>query len=259
MQSPPRGSTAVTETVLVVGATSGIGEALCRQLSGDGSHLVLAGRDVARLREISSDLRRQYGAEVAWEPFNALSQDDPRAFLDRCFARAGGRIDGIIVCYGYLPVPSEARTNPLTVRQTIDVNFTSVASLLTAVAERLEEGKGAWIAAISSVAGDRGRQSNYVYGGAKGGLSIFLQGLRNRLHSRGVHVLTIKPGFVDTRMLEGTAGSDSRLKAPPERVAGDIVDAIRKRRDVLYTPWYWRPILFLLRSIPEWIFKRLKT
>ncbi len=126
------------------------------------------------------------------------------------------------------------------------------------IADQLEGSGGGWIAVISSVAGDRGRQSNYVYGSAKGALSIYLQGLRNRLSRHGVHVLTIKPGYVDTPMIRGQAAAGSRLVATPERVAADIHRAIRRRRDVLYTPWFWRPIMLVVRSVPERIFKRLR-
>src|SRR5262249_38784825 len=118
--------------------------------------------------------------------------------------------------------------------------------------------RGGYLAAISSVAGDRGRQSNYVYGAAKSALSTYLQGLRNRLWHKGVHVATIKPGFVDTTMTRGRLNPRSRLVASPERGARDIDRALRRRQNVLYTPWFWRPILRVITLIPEPIFKRLR-
>src|SRR6516164_9862855 len=126
-------------------------------------------------------------------------------------------------------------------RQSLDVNFLSAAELLEIAAAYFEPRRSGFIAAISSVAGDRGRQSNYTYGAAKAGLTAYLQGLRNRLWRAGVHVLTVNPGFVDTPMTRGRINPNSLLVATPERVARDIDRALRRRRDVLYTPWFWRP------------------
>lgn len=245
------------EVILVVGATSGIGRALCHRFAEAGTRLVIAGRNEDALGDLAAELQQRHGTEVAAEAYDALEVQDPAPFLDRCVGLGGGHVDGVVVCHGYLPTPEEAASDPLVVRRAIDVNFTSVATLLTAVAELLEDREGSWIAAISSVAGDRGRRSNYVYGSAKGALSIFLQGLRSRLHPKGVHVLTIKPGFVDTSMLRESRAAGSRLAATPERVAKDIHAAIKRRRDVLYTPWFWRPILFVIRLVPERAFKRV--
>ena len=143
-------------------------------------------------------------------------------------------------------------------RRAIDLNFTSAVALLAPLASYLEGRRSGYLAAISSVAGDRGRQSNYTYGAAKAGLTAYLQGLRNRLYRSGVHVLTIKPGFVDTPMTRGLVNPNSPLVASPKRVARDIDRAIRRRRNTIYTPWFWRPIMLVVRLVPEFIFKRLK-
>jgi decaprenylphospho-beta-D-erythro-pentofuranosid-2-ulose 2-reductase len=129
-------------------------------------------------------------------------------------------------------------------------------SVLTHLANRFERQGFGTIAVISSVAGDRGRQSNYVYGAAKGAVSIFMQGLRNRLHPRGVQVLTIKPGFVDTPMT--AAFPKGILWARPQQVARGICEAIEKKRDVVYLPWFWSPIMGVIRGLPEALFKRLR-
>lgn len=139
--------------------------------------------------------------------------------------------------------------------EAIGVNFVSAASLLSHLANLMEKRRGGTIAVISSVAGDRGRQSNYVYGAAKAGLSAFASGLRNRLQKSGVSVVTIKPGFVDTPMTAHV--KKGPLFATPEAVARGIVKAIDRRKDVVYVPGFWRPIMWLIRSIPERIFKRL--
>jgi short-subunit dehydrogenase len=132
-----------------------------------------------------------------------------------------------------------------------------VALLLEKFATMMESQRGGCLAAISSVAGDRGRQSNYIYGAAKAGLSTFLDGLRNRMFRVGVHVLSIKPGFVDTPMTLGKINPRSPLVASPDRVARDIDRALLRRENVLYTPWFWWPIMKVIRLVPEPIFKRL--
>jgi len=137
----------------------------------------------------------------------------------------------------------------------IDVNYTSAVSILNIAANYFEERQRGFIGAISSVAGDRGRQSNYIYGSTKAGLSVYLEGLRNRLHASGVQVLTIKPGMVDTKMTYGVV-YDSPLLASPTKVAQDISKGIEKKRNVLYTPWFWIVIMFIIKIIPEFIFKR---
>ncbi|MDW8371253.1 MAG: SDR family NAD(P)-dependent oxidoreductase, partial [Geminicoccaceae bacterium] len=147
--------------------------------------------------------------------------------------------------------------DPEATRRTLLTNFVSPAVLLTALAARLEAAGKGCLAVITSVAGDRGRASNYVYGAAKGGLSTFLEGLRHRLAGKGVHVLDIRPGPVDTPM---TAHLEKGgfLWASPERVAADIDRAIARRRSVLYTPWFWRWIMLVIRLLPEPLFHRLR-
>ena len=163
---------------------------------------------------------------------------------------------GVVLCHGLLPEQSEAQTKWEVARRTIDVNFTSAVSVLNGAAEYLEpRGKG-FLCVLSSVAGDRGRQSNYLYGSAKGALSIYLQGLRQRLSKRGIVVTTVKPGFTDTAMTWGLPGLF--LVATPQKVAEDIYRAVCKRRGTVYTPWFWRIIMAIIKSVPEPIFNRIK-
>src|SRR5262245_32088329 len=150
----------------------------------------------------------------------------------------------------------EAQTSFELARRMIDVNYTSAVSLLNLAANYLEAQKAGFICAISSVAGDRGRQSNYIYGSTKAALNTYLEGMRVRLAKVGVPVTTVKPGFVDTRMTRGLPGMF--LVAQPERVARDICRAIKKRRSVVYTPWFWWGIMSIICSIPTFVFKRLK-
>jgi short-subunit dehydrogenase len=174
-----------------------------------------------------------------------------RACLDAC----GGAIDGVLVCHGWLVDQPQAQADPDIARRLIDVNFTSAVSILERAAAHLAERGRGWIAAVSSVAGDRGRRSNYLYGAPKAGLSTYLEGLRYRLGPAGVSVLTVKPGFIDTAMTWGKV--NPRLAASPQRVARDIHRGIRRRRAVIYTPWPWRWVMLIIRAIPAFIFRRL--
>jgi short-subunit dehydrogenase len=247
----------MTENVLILGATSGIAKELSRVLAERGCGLVLAGRDRAELEKSADDLRLRHRVPVEVEIFDALDFAGHAAFTARCLSRPAP-IDGIILCYGDLPVQRQTEIDVDEARRTIDLNFTSAVAILAPLANYLESRRSGYLAVISSVAGDRGRQSNYTYGAAKAGLTAYLQGLRNRLHRSGVHVLTIKPGFVDTPMTHGLVNPNSPLVASPKRVARDIDRAIRRRRGTIYTPWFWRPILLVVRMVPDFIFKRMK-
>jgi short-subunit dehydrogenase len=247
----------MSENVVILGATSGIARALAHVLSRRGCRLVLAGRSRAELEKVAGDLHIRYGADCHVEPFDALDFDGHPAFFQRCLDHFGGDLMGVVLCFGYMTEQAKAQTDLEEARRTVDVNFTSAVSLLSLAANELERRRAGYIAAVSSVAGDRGRQSNYIYGSAKAGLSAFLEGLRNRLFRAGVHVLTVKPGFTDTPMTHGLVDPGSPLVASPERVARDIDRAIRARKDEIYTPWFWGSILVIIRSIPGPLFKRM--
>jgi short-subunit dehydrogenase len=167
-----------------------------------------------------------------------------------------GGLDVLLIAVGTLGDPSRAEADPAHLAAVIEVNFTAVAQLLMRAARRLEARGHGLIVALSSVAGDRGRPSNYPYGAAKAGLSTFLEGLRGRLHGSGVHVCTVKPGPTDTKMTFGMEDPPP-LMADPDRVAADIVAAMARRTDVCYTPPLWRYIMAALRLIPARLFKRL--
>jgi short-subunit dehydrogenase len=247
-----------TENVLVVGATSGIAEALCHRLALRGCRLVLAGRGADRVGRIAADLHLRHGVEAHVEPFEALDFESHPEFFRRCLAHLEGDLTGVVLCHGFMADQRATEDDFAQARRTIDVNFTSAVSLLGLAANYLERERRGYIAVIGSVAGDRGRRSNYTYGAAKAGLATYLGGLRQRLQSAGVHVLTIKPGCVDTPMTRGLLNPKSPMVASPSRVARDIDRAIRSRKNTLYTPWFWRPILAIIRSIPEPLFKRIK-
>ena len=248
----------MSEKVLILGATSGIARALARVRAERNDRLVLAGRRTEALERDAADLSIRTGATVHTEKFEALDFTSHEPFYQRAKDRVGGDFDGVVLAFGFMTDQDTTERDFEAAKKTLDVNFTSAVSILNVVASDLETRRSGWIAAISSVAADRGRQSNYTYGAAKAGLSAYLAGLRNRLHPSGVHVLEVKPGFVDTPMTEGLVDPSSPLVAAPETVARAIDRAIRDKKNVVYAPWFWKGIMTTIRSIPESIFKRMK-
>ena len=242
--------------VLLTGATSGIGQALARRLAKDGRDLVLLARDSDEVERLKADLELRWSIRAEVRLFDAVDTESHSQIIADVIDTAG--LDGAILCHGYMVDQSVAETHRQDAERTIDVNYTSYVTLFSALAPHFQKQEKGFLCAVSSVAGDRGRQSNFIYGSAKGALTIYLQGLRNAMHAYNVQVLTVKPGFVDTGMTWGLLDPDSPLVASPEKVANDIVRAIEKRKNSIYTPWFWRWIMLILRSIPETVFKRLK-
>lgn len=240
--------------VLIIGATSAIAEATARSFASRGNHLFLLARNAERLDSLLKDLRVRGAGSAQGSVFDANALHDHERLLSEAMDTLGG-LDIVLIAHGTLGDQKACESSVESTLQELQTNALSVIALLTRLANHFERQGHGSIAVISSVAGDRGRQSNYVYGTAKGALSLFLQGLRNRLNRSGVQVLTIKPGFVDTPMT--AAFPKGPLWASPEKVAGDILSALDKRRDVIYTPGFWRLIMLIIRSVPEAIFKRL--
>ena len=238
---------------LILGAKSAIARSLAEKLALQGYELILAARNTQDLQPFASDLQMRYSSKSLLFDFDALNTNELCSLPHR-IEKLSGPIDLAILAFGYLGSQEEAGGNTNDMLKIFNSNFTSAAIILGHMANYFEEKEHGGIIGISSVAGDRGRQSNYLYGASKGALSIFLQGLRNRLYNKGIHVLTVKPGFVDTPMTKGVNGLP--LVATPDRVAEDILRAYSKGRDVIYTPWFWRWILLFIRFIPERIFKR---
>ncbi|MEL6772339.1 MAG: SDR family oxidoreductase [Bacteroidota bacterium] len=240
--------------LLIVGATSRIAHETCRRFAAEGASFVLAARDPAKLDAVAADLVA-HGAALA-EPFVLDATDYARhpALLDAAVAHLG-RIDAVLVAHGLLPDQAEAERSVDAMRYAFEVNATSVLALLTPVAAYFEAERRGLIAVLSSVAGDRGRRENYVYGAAKAAVTRFLEGLRVRLAPAGVAVLTVKPGPVKTPM---TAHLEQGiLFAEPEDVADRIYTAMTRGRDIVHTPSWWRPIMGVLSNMPERVFKRL--
>jgi hypothetical protein len=243
------------QKILIVGAGSAIAEATARLFAQQGDTLFLLARNREQLEVIAADLRVRGAAAVHVETFDVNDTEQHGAVMERAWESLGG-LDIVLVAHGTLPDQQACEQDIEMLRRELDTNAVSSLMLLMRLAQRFEVQGHGTLAVISSVAGDRGRQSNYVYGAAKGMLSIFLQGLRNRLQKRGVQVLTIKPGFVDTPMT--AEFRKGLLWARPETVARGIRNAINRGADVVYLPWFWRYIMWVIRAVPEVIFKRMR-
>ena len=249
----PRGQQS-SERVLVLGATSAIASAVCILLAPAGTHFFLVARDAGKLDAVRSDLltRGASQVEIAIADLNDTAQHE--GLLADAVLRLGG-IDLAFIAYGILGDQEQAQASFTDAELILRTNFLSAASLIIWLANYFEAQRTGVLAVVSSVAGDRGRKSNYIYGASKGALNIFLDGVRNRIDRAGVHVLTIRPGFVATPMTSHLPRGP--LFATPERVATGILSAIRQRKDIAYVPGFWAVITFVIRSIPESIFKRL--
>jgi short-subunit dehydrogenase len=243
---------------LVFGATSAIAQAVLRRLVAQGASVYCIGRNGPRLAAVLADLRVRAAPDriVDGQTADLLDTDTHSSLFTSAEARIG-ELDAVLIAHGTRPDQAACAASTERTLAAIAENGTSAVSLLTIAANYFDpKGRGV-IAAISSVAGDRGRQSNYAYGASKSLVSTFLQGLRNRLAARGVSVLTVKPGFVDTPM---TADINPKgiLWSTPDVVARDIVRAMKRGADVIYTPWYWYWIMLVLRHLPEALFKRMR-
>ncbi len=241
--------------ILVLGASSTIARSLCQELARKGDRLFLAGRDEDDLGRIAADLRVRFDSEVRLGRIDALDFDRHSQFVEMVVAEMGG-LDGVVYAIGLIGDQPQDSLDPGVARRLVDVNFTSAVALLARAAAVLETQGSGFVLGLSSVAGDRGRQSNFVYGAAKAGLNVYLQGLRNRLDGKGVRVLTVKLGVVDTAMTYGLPALP--LAAQPEPVARALAKIIDKPGGVYYVPFFWRYIMATIRVIPERLFKRMK-
>lgn len=241
------------QKVLIIGATSAIAEATARLFAQRGDRLHLLARNQERLGSLAQDLAIRGAESVAFDTLDTNDIERHQTVLDTASDKMDG-IDIVLIAHGTLPDQKACEHDIELTLNELNTNAISVIALLTHLANRFEERGSGTIAVISSVAGDRGRQSNYVYGTAKGAVTLFLQGLRNRLHKSGVHVLTIKPGFVDTPMTAEFRKGPLWVK--PETIAKGIMDSINKKKDVVYLPSFWRLIMFAIKTVPESIFKK---
>lgn len=243
--------------VLIIGATSAIAEHFARQVVSKGASVVCVGRNNEKLKSVGKDLEVRSNQLQKIHLIEADLTDKSRheEIVSEAVSELGC-IDSILIAHGTLPEQDACQNDIEKIEQELQTNAISVISLLVPVTQYFRVQQKGVIGVISSVAGDRGRQSNYVYGAAKGMLSIYLQGLRNRLHKNSIDVVTIKPGFVDTPMTE-SFDKKGLLWAKPDTIATGIVNAMQRGRNEVYLPWFWQHIMLIIRHIPEAIFKRL--
>jgi short-subunit dehydrogenase len=241
--------------VLILGATSAIAQAYARRRAAKGADFVLAGRRGDRLAAIAADLRA-CGAALAETIVLDLAAIDGIEAQMRDIRGRFGEPDEVVIAYGVLGEQAEAERDLAQTRALIDSNFTSAALwVLTLLKDRPEDHK-LTIVGIGSVAGDRGRASNFIYGSAKAGFDRFLEGLAHGYDGSPVRIVRVKPGFVDTPMTAGIE-KGGPLWAKPDQVAADIGRAVEKGRRIVYTPWFWWPIMMIIRHLPWFVFRRL--
>lgn len=240
--------------VLVIGATSAIAEHCARLWAERGDALYLVARNEERLNAIAADLKVRGAAQTHAHCADLNEIDRHAAMLDAAEAAMGG-IETVLIAHGTLSNQKACEQSVTETLAEINTNALSTVSLLTLIANRFEAKQAGTIAVISSVAGDRGRASNYVYGASKAMVTAFTSGLRQRLHKSDVAVVTIKPGFVDTPMTR--AFKKGLLWAKPDSVAATIVRAIDKRKDEVYVPAFWWAVMVIIKNLPKKIFLKL--
>jgi len=240
--------------ILIIGATSAIAHETAKFFARDGAELFLVARNNEKLEDVSNDLKVRGAKRTDTFLLDLNDLDRHQEMIQTAIDTFGG-LDMVLISHGTLGDQQLCEQSVEKTLEELTTNFTSVISLLTLLANYFEQQKRGRIAVVSSVAGDRGRRSNYVYGTAKGAVSIFLQGLRGRLSKSGVTVVTVKPGLVDTPMTASM--KKGLLFAQPRKVGEGIYQAMKKGKEVVYLPWFWRPIMMIIKSIPESVFKKI--
>ena len=238
--------------ILILGAKSDIAKATAREYAKNGFDIYLGARNVKELENFANDIKLRFDRKVQLLELDILNYADHINFYDKLSEKPFG----VICAIGFLGDQTKSQVSFDESHQIIDTNFTGIVSLLNIVANDFEKRKSGFIVGISSVAGDRGRKVNYTYGSSKAALSAYLSGLRSRLYSSNIHVMTVKPGFVRTKMTKDIALPD-KLTALPEEVARSIYKAQHNNVNTLYTKSIWTWIMLIIKNIPEWKFKSM--
>lgn len=238
----------------IFGATSDIATAVARRYAQTGAQLMLVARDGEALKALAADLQVRGARRVVTIESDLLEAARLSRAVDEAWNGLGG-LDVALVAIGTLPDQSRVSADAVSSETSLRINFVSPSILSELLAQRFDEAKNGTLAVITSVAGDRGRKSNYTYGAAKGGLQRLLQGMRHRFAQSDVRIVDVRPGFVNTKMTHHIPAK-GLLWASADDIARDVQRAIQRGSAVVYTPWYWRPIMLLIRSIPNFIFHR---
>ena len=246
--------TSKQKTALILGGRSDIGRAIAHRFAADGYTVALAARNADSLETDKADIALRYNVSVSLHELDVLDTAKMTQFVDEL----GMLPDVVVSVVGLLGDQAENETDLEKATRVMRSNYEGPALLLGIFANLFEQRGSGTLVGVSSVAGDRGRAANYVYGSAKAGFTAFLSGLRNRLAGKGVHVVTIKPGFVRTQMTEGMK-LPAPLTAAPEEVAEATLKAVRKKQSTVYTRPVWLLIMFIIRHLPEPIFKKMKA
>ncbi|MDG4650556.1 SDR family oxidoreductase [Roseibacterium sp. SDUM158017] len=241
----------MNKPVLILGAASGMARAIARAFAAGGHDIMLAARNVSRLEDDRADLATRHGVEVTLHEFDALALETLGDFVAGLPELPHVAVSAI----GAMGTQQENAADPTAGAMVMRANFEGPAAILAHLANAMEARGSGTLVGISSVAGERGRSSNYVYGSAKAGFTAFLSGLRNRLAKKGVHVVTVLPGFVATAMTEGM-DLPERLTAQPEEVGAAVLKAVRTGRNVIHVRPIWRIVMMVIKSIPEPVFKK---
>lgn len=243
-----------TNKVLILGASSSVALELSKILAEKGYTLQLAARSIDRLIPLKNDLIIRFSCRIELLEFDAEDMVSHGSFYNSLSSKPD-----IVVClFGLLGEQDEAEKDWQKAQKILTVNYVGAVSILNVIAQDFKKKGNGVIVGVSSVAGERGRQSNYLYGSAKAGFTAYLSGLRNQLFRYNVRVITVNPGFIKSKMTEKIE-TPKLLTATPKQVALAIVRSIEKNQDVVYTLWLWRWIMLIIKLIPEFIFKRLKT
>ena len=241
------------KTVLILGGNSDVGKSLAKDFGKLGSNLILTSRKDGQLDSFKSDLEIRNEINCDIELFNVLDFKSHDTFYKNLKIKP----DIVITCIGYLDNQEKSENSFEESLKSIQTNFTGLVSVLNIMANDFEKREKGVIVGISSVAGDRGRGSNYIYGSSKSGFTSYLSGLRNRLNKSNVKVITVKPGFIKTKMT-GHLSLPRILTATPDDISNDIINSINKGKTIIYSKWFWKWIMLIIKQIPEFFFKKLK-
>ncbi len=240
------------KTILIIGGNSDVGKAIAIDFAKKGCHLILTSRKGGQLESFRSDLEIRYSIKCEISLLDILDFESHKMFYENLSKKP----NIVVTAIGYLDNQEESQENFKETLKSIQSNYTGLVSILNIISNDFEIKRAGTIVGISSVAGDRGRGSNYIYGSSKAAYSAYLSGLRNRLIKSNVHVITVKPGFIQTKMTENLE-LPKLLTATPNEISNSIFKAIKKKRNVVYSKWFWKWIMLIIKFIPEEIFKKL--